>query len=159
TKPYALGIATDRQIWYSSYYRDVMGKLDPQTGKVVEYPMPYTDNGMRDFFVDKDGRMWFATPPNNRVCYFYVSNKQRSAAAQYPAFINRAGVAVHIATPVPARTKQEKSKEEKSKREELSMKSFAHLATIGTVAFTFSAADAATITGTVKGPDGAPFRA
>ena len=82
TKPYALGIATDGQIWYSSYYRDVMGKLDPQTGKVIEYPMPYADNGMRDFFVDKDGRMWFGSPPNNRVGYFYLSNRQRSAEAR-----------------------------------------------------------------------------
>ncbi len=79
TKPYALGIATDKQVWYSSYYRDVLGKVDPDTGKVVEYPMPYTDNGMRDFFVDKDGKMWFGTPPNNKVGYFYIANKQRSA--------------------------------------------------------------------------------
>ena len=41
--------------------------------------MPYVDNGMRDFFVDKDGKMWFATPPNNKVGYFYVSNRQRNA--------------------------------------------------------------------------------
>jgi len=82
TKPYALGIATDRQVWYSSYYRDVMGRLDPDSGKVTEYPMPYTDNGMRDFFVDASGRMWYGSPPNNRVGYFYLSNKQRSAEAR-----------------------------------------------------------------------------
>jgi virginiamycin B lyase len=82
TKPYGLGIATDGQIWYSSYYRDVMGRLDPASGKVVEYPMPYADNGMRDFFLDKEGRTWFASPPNNRVGYFYISNKQRSAEAR-----------------------------------------------------------------------------
>jgi streptogramin lyase/cytochrome c5 len=79
TKPYGFGIAADRSLWYSSYYRDIMGKLDPDTGKVIEYPMPYADNGMRDFFTDKEGRMWFGSPPNNRVGYFYVSNKQRSA--------------------------------------------------------------------------------
>ena len=44
--------------------------------------MPYADNGMRDFFVDKDGRMWFGSPPNNRVGYFYLSNRQRSAEAR-----------------------------------------------------------------------------
>ena len=65
-----------------AYYRDVMGKLDPQTGKVIEYPMPYADNGMRDFFVDREGRMWFGSPPNNRVGYFYLSNRQRSAEAR-----------------------------------------------------------------------------
>jgi hypothetical protein len=26
--------------------------------------------------------MWFATPPNNKVGYFYVSNRQRSAEAR-----------------------------------------------------------------------------
>ena len=66
-------------IWYSSEWRDVMGKLDPATGQVTEYPMPYTDNGMRDFFLDKAGHIWFGTPPNNRVGYFYLATKQRSA--------------------------------------------------------------------------------
>src|SRR5262249_17222811 len=80
----------DGQIWYSSYYRDIMGRVDPASGKVVEYPMPYTDNGMRDFFVDKDGRMWFGTPPNNRVGYFYISNKQRNAEVRSAAAGERA---------------------------------------------------------------------
>jgi hypothetical protein len=37
---------------------------------------------MRDFFLDKNGRMWFGTPPNNKIGYFYISNKQRSADAR-----------------------------------------------------------------------------
>jgi hypothetical protein len=44
--------------------------------------MPYTDNGMRDFFLDKDGRIWYGTPPNNKIGYFYISSRQRSASAQ-----------------------------------------------------------------------------
>jgi virginiamycin B lyase len=80
--PYALGIGTDKALWYSSESRDVLGRLDPQTGKVIEYPMPYADNGMRDFFLDKEGRFWYGTPPNNKVGYFYISNKQRNAAKQ-----------------------------------------------------------------------------
>ena len=44
--------------------------------------MPYTDNGMRDLFLDKDGRIWFGTPPNNRVSYFYLASKQRNADAR-----------------------------------------------------------------------------
>jgi hypothetical protein len=44
--------------------------------------MPYTDNGMRDFFLDKEGHMWYGSPPNNRVGYFYVSTRQRSADAR-----------------------------------------------------------------------------
>jgi streptogramin lyase/cytochrome c5 len=82
SSPYALGIATDKTLWYSSESRDLIGQLDPNTGKVTEYPMPYTDNGMRDFFLDNNGRIWYGTPPNNKIGYFYISNRQRSAAAQ-----------------------------------------------------------------------------
>ena len=39
------------------------------------------------------------------------------------------------------------------------MRSLAPLGVLGLVVFASSCADAATITGTVKGPDGAPFRA
>jgi virginiamycin B lyase len=80
TKPYALGIGLDHSVWYSSEWRDVIGQLNPESGKITEFPMPYSDNGMRDFFLDKDGHLWYASPPNNRVGYFYVSTKQRSAA-------------------------------------------------------------------------------
>ena len=59
-----------------------MGQLNPESGKVIEYPMPYVDNGMRDFFLDKDGRIWYASPPNNKIGYFYLSTKQRSAEAR-----------------------------------------------------------------------------
>ena len=31
--PYALGIAADRSLWYSSESRDVIGRLDPDSGK------------------------------------------------------------------------------------------------------------------------------
>jgi virginiamycin B lyase len=79
SKPYALGISPDHKIWYSGEYTDVIGRLDPDTGKVTDFPVPYTDNGMRDFFLDKDGRIWYGSPPNNRVGYFYLSGKQRSA--------------------------------------------------------------------------------
>jgi virginiamycin B lyase len=80
--PYALGIAPDHKLWYSAEHIDVLGRLDPDTGKVTEFPMPYADNGMRDFFLDKDGRFWYGSPPNNRIGYFYLSNRQRNADAR-----------------------------------------------------------------------------
>jgi streptogramin lyase len=82
SSPYALGIGLDHSLWYSSESRDLIGRLDPVTGKVTEYPMPYTDNGMRDFFLDKEGHVWYGTPPNNKIGYFYVSNRQRNAQAR-----------------------------------------------------------------------------
>jgi virginiamycin B lyase len=76
SSPYGFGIATDKNVWYSSYDLDLMGQLDPATGKVIEYPMPYVDNGMRDFFLGDDGNLWYASPPNNKIGYFYLSNRR-----------------------------------------------------------------------------------
>jgi len=36
----------------------------------VEYPVPYAGNGMRDFFMDSQGRMWWASMTHNRLGYF-----------------------------------------------------------------------------------------
>ena len=47
--------------------------LDPDTGKVTEYPLPRSENSMRDFFLDDKGRMWFGSPANDRVGYFYLA--------------------------------------------------------------------------------------
>jgi virginiamycin B lyase len=73
--PYAVAIGADHSIWYSSYYMDVIGRLDPQTGKVVEYPFPHSENTIREFFLDSEGRMWYGTPSNNKVGYFYLTKK------------------------------------------------------------------------------------
>ena len=71
--PYALGIAHDHTIWYSSEYMDYIGQLDPKTGKVTKYPVPQSENTMREFYPDAQGRMWFGTPTNNKVGYFYLA--------------------------------------------------------------------------------------
>jgi hypothetical protein len=44
----------------------VVGRLDPETGKVVEYPFPHAENSLRDFFMDDKGRMWFGSPATTR---------------------------------------------------------------------------------------------
>ena len=79
TFPYALGIGADHSIWYSSYYLDVIGRLDPKTGKVVEYPFPHSENTIREFFPDSDGRMWYGSPSNNKVGYFYLTGAGAAA--------------------------------------------------------------------------------
>jgi CHAD domain len=73
--PYALGIDRDGKAWYSSEYMDVIGRLDPDTGKVVEYPFPHAENSLRDFFMDDKGRMWFGSPANDKVGYFYLAGQ------------------------------------------------------------------------------------
>jgi virginiamycin B lyase len=71
--PYALAVGADRCIWYSSYYLDTIGRLDPKTGKITEYPFPHSENTIREFILDADGRMWYGSPSNNKVGYFYLT--------------------------------------------------------------------------------------
>ncbi len=68
--PYAFEMDKQGRLWYSSFDMDTVGCLDPKTGKVIEYPFPYAENTMREFFRDSQGRIWFGTPANNKVGYF-----------------------------------------------------------------------------------------
>jgi Two component regulator propeller len=69
TMPYALAVGADRMIWYSSEWRDAwVARSHHRQGRGIS--MPYADNGMRDFFLDKDGRIWFGTPPNTGSAIF-----------------------------------------------------------------------------------------
>jgi streptogramin lyase len=54
---------------------DVIGRFDPKTGKVIEYPFPHAELFMREFFRDEQGRMWYGTNPNNKVGYFYLTSE------------------------------------------------------------------------------------
>jgi streptogramin lyase len=77
--PYALGIDKEHFIWYASTEQDTLNRLDPHTGEVIEYPFPHSEAMMRELFLDSQGRMWFATPTNNRVGYFYLTEPTERA--------------------------------------------------------------------------------
>jgi virginiamycin B lyase len=73
--PYAMGFDAEGYLWYDSHHMDVLGRFDTKTGKVTEYPVPHSEIAMREFFRDSQGRMWYGTNPNNKVGYFYLTNK------------------------------------------------------------------------------------
>ncbi len=77
--PYALTV-DKRGVWYASTDQDLLGRLDPNTGKVIEYPFPHSEALMREFFIDAQGKIWFATPPNNRIGYFYFAGANERAS-------------------------------------------------------------------------------
>jgi streptogramin lyase len=54
---------------------DLIGRFDPRTGEVIEYPFPHPEPAIREFFRDSQGRMWYGTSPNNKVGYFYLAAK------------------------------------------------------------------------------------
>src|SRR5258706_16253053 len=63
---------------------DVLGRLDPKTGKITEYPFPHSENTIRELFRDSEGRMWYGSPSNNRVGYFYLTGGETGAGKKDP---------------------------------------------------------------------------
>ena len=53
----------------------MIGRLDPATGQVTEFPFPHPENTLREFFTDSKGRFWYGSPANDRVGYFYLAGK------------------------------------------------------------------------------------
>jgi virginiamycin B lyase len=49
-------------VWYSDFGSQFLGKLDPKTGKIVEYPVPPMDpkapKGALDIGLDPEGKIW-----------------------------------------------------------------------------------------------------
>jgi len=52
-------------VWYSDFGSQFLGKLDPKTGKIVEYPVPVMEakepKGALDLEMDRDGNIWQGT--------------------------------------------------------------------------------------------------
>lgn len=52
-------------VWYSDFGSQFLGKLDPKTGKIVEYPVPLMDpkepTGSLDVGFDPNGNIWLGT--------------------------------------------------------------------------------------------------
>jgi virginiamycin B lyase len=80
THPYGVGLDKDENIWYSSYYFDVLVKFDQKTEKFTQYPFPHPENTIRELFLDKDGKMWYGSPANNKVGYFYLTSAGNEGA-------------------------------------------------------------------------------
>jgi virginiamycin B lyase len=72
-------------LWFSSMEMDTISELDPATGKITLYPFLFPENGMRDFFQDADGRIWWGSQANNRVGYFYLAGSETAQRAALEA--------------------------------------------------------------------------
>ena len=56
---YAIHVDDRDQVWVASYERGSMIQLDPDTGKMTEYPWPSPGGIVRDIWPDEHGDMWF----------------------------------------------------------------------------------------------------
>jgi virginiamycin B lyase len=72
-RPRRIGRTSDGMIWYTDYTRGFLGRLDPRTGKVDEFPNP---SGVRSLpyamTVDDADRVWYVetgVQPNRMVAF------------------------------------------------------------------------------------------
>ena len=75
----ATSITLDQAIVVGTGSTGFLSGRSPQkqmrTGHVTEYPLPQSENTMREFFTDLKGRMWFGSPANNKVGYFTLASQ------------------------------------------------------------------------------------
>jgi virginiamycin B lyase len=61
-EPHDVIVDADGMVWYSSFGEPNLGKLDPRTGKVTEYPLPEIKTGFPTGSLglrsDRDGNLW-----------------------------------------------------------------------------------------------------
>ncbi len=66
---------TQGNVWYSDFNSQFIGKLDPKTGKVVEYPIPQNRLGQiaqggLQVDIDKEGRIYFGNMSQMQIVRF-----------------------------------------------------------------------------------------
>jgi virginiamycin B lyase len=73
--PHDAAIDAQGNVWYSDFDSQFLGKLDPKTGKVVEYPVPlcrvgpFAQGGLQIAF-DKEGRVYFGNMSQMQIVRF-----------------------------------------------------------------------------------------
>ena len=73
--PHDTAVDAQGNVWYSDFTSQFIGKLDPKTGKAVEYPVPlarvgpYAQGGLQIAF-DKEGRVYFGNMSQMQIVRF-----------------------------------------------------------------------------------------
>lgn len=68
--PYPTGIDAKDRVWVQTYRDDRLHMFDPATEKFTTFLMPDKGNGLRDFFLDKNGVLWAGVFGRNQVIGF-----------------------------------------------------------------------------------------
>ena len=46
-------------MWYTGYGANVLGRLDPATGQIKEFPLTTADSGPHGLVADSEGNIWY----------------------------------------------------------------------------------------------------
>ena len=78
-EPHDVIVDADGMAWFSNFGEQFLGRLDPKTGKVTEYPVPVTrpgfPTGMLDLETDAKGDLWLSMMYQNGIARFDKQTK------------------------------------------------------------------------------------
>ena len=60
SRPHDPLAARDGSLWYTGQMNNVLGRVDPKTGKVKEYPLKTPHSGPHGLVEDRQGNIWYA---------------------------------------------------------------------------------------------------
>jgi virginiamycin B lyase len=59
SRPHDPLAASDGSLWYTGQMANVLGRVDPKSGKIKEYPLKTAHSGPHGLVEDKDGNIWY----------------------------------------------------------------------------------------------------
>jgi virginiamycin B lyase len=67
SRPHDPLAAKDGSLWYTGQMNNALGRVDPKTGKVREFPLKTKHSGPHGLVEDKDGNIWYTGNTGNLV--------------------------------------------------------------------------------------------
>ena len=57
--PHDPAVAPDGSVWYTGQRGNVLGRFDPATGQIKQYPLPTASSGPHGLVADQQGSIWY----------------------------------------------------------------------------------------------------
>ncbi len=102
-EPHDVIVDASGTAWYSSFGEQAIGKLDPKTGKVTEYPVPEpkkgSPTGLLSLRADKAGNLWAGMMYQGAIMKFDPKTEQVQVW-NLPAELNRDNTQINMTSPM-----------------------------------------------------------
>jgi len=102
-EPHDVIVDGDGMAWYSNFGEQTLGKLDPKTGKVTEYPVPEpkkgSPTGALSIRSDKDGNLWLGMMYQASVAKF-DRKTENFQVWTIPSELNKANTQINMTSPM-----------------------------------------------------------
>ena len=83
--PVGIAVAADGGVWFTEQHGHQIGRLDPKTGKIVEYKTPTPNSGPVGITVGSDGAIWFTEAFANKIGRLDPANPEDIAEFTIPS--------------------------------------------------------------------------